>query len=61
MSKPLSIVVIGTFDTKGLEHRFVADQIRAGGHCPLLIDVGTGGTSTIEADIGRDEVFQAPG
>ena len=37
-----TIAVLGTLDTKGLEHAFVAERIRAQGHGTLLIDVGTG-------------------
>lgn len=56
--KPLTIAVLGTFDTKGAEHQFLADRIRASGHQPLLIDVGTGGQSTIVADITRAQILQ---
>ena len=37
-----TIAVLGTLDTKGEEHAFVAECIRALGHRPLLIDVGVG-------------------
>lgn len=51
-----TIAVLGTFDTKGAEHRFVADQILQRGHEVLLIDVGGHGEPQIMADITRDEV-----
>ena len=35
-----TIAVLGTFDTKGEEHAFVATVLRQRGHTPLLIDVG---------------------
>ena len=35
-----TIAVLGTLDTKGREHAFVAERIRARGHATLLIDVG---------------------
>lgn len=54
--QPLTIAVLGTFDTKGAEHLYVAQQIAQRGHRPLLIDVGTAGQSTIQADISREEV-----
>ncbi len=54
----LTIVVLGTLDTKGPEHQFVADRIRAAGHRALLIDVGTGGPSTVAADISREQILQ---
>lgn len=56
-----TIAVLGTFDTKGAEHRFVADQIRARGHRPLLIDVGGQEEPQIEADISREEVAESAG
>jgi uncharacterized protein (UPF0261 family) len=37
------IAVLGTLDTKGVEHGFVAEVIRARGHEAVLIDVGSGG------------------
>jgi len=55
----IMIAVLGTFDTKGAEHAFVADRIRQMGHCVLLIDVGTGESPTIVPDITRDEVMRA--
>jgi uncharacterized protein (UPF0261 family) len=51
-----TIVVLGTFDTKGPEHGFVADAIRRRGHTPLLIHVGTQGEPTLTPDIGLAEV-----
>ena len=36
-----TIAVIGTLDSKGHEHAFVAQEIRKAGHEPLLVDVGT--------------------
>lgn len=55
------IGVLGTLDTKGQEHAFVAEQIRARGHQPLLIDVGTGGPSQVAPDVTREQVAQAGG
>jgi uncharacterized protein (UPF0261 family) len=56
-----TIAVIGTFDTKGAEHRFVADQILLRGHQALLVDVGGHGEPQIVADISREEAAQAAG
>jgi uncharacterized protein (UPF0261 family) len=56
-----TIAVLGTLDTKGEEHAFVADLIRERGHNPLLIDVGTGSDPTITPDITRFEVAAAAG
>lgn len=54
-----TIAVLGTLDSKGEEHAFVADLIRQRGHTPLLIDVGTGEEPTIKPDITRFEVAAA--
>jgi uncharacterized protein (UPF0261 family) len=54
-----TIAVIGTLDTKGREHAFVAERIRARGHDVLLIDVGTGSEAVVPADITRAEVAAA--
>jgi len=56
-----TIAVLGTFDTKGAEHRFVADQILHRGHHVLLIDVGGHGDPQIQADITREEVAATAG
>jgi uncharacterized protein (UPF0261 family) len=56
-----TIAVLGTLDTKGREHAFVAQQIQARGHATLLIDVGTGGESTVAPDITRHDVAAAGG
>ena len=56
-----TIAVLGTLDTKGEEHAFVAEVIRARGHTPLLIDVGTLEAPTIRPDISREEVARAAG
>ncbi len=50
------IAVIGTLDSKGEEHAFVAKLIRQRGHQALLIDVGTGSEALFTADISRFEV-----
>lgn len=56
-----TIAVLGTLDTKGLEHAHVAERIRAAGHEPLLIDVGTGPPPQVAPAISRDEVAAAGG
>lgn len=48
-------------DTKGEEHAFVADLIRARGHQPLIIDVGTLEAPKLSADVPRQEVAHAAG
>ena len=54
-----TIAVLGTFDTKGEEHAFVADIIRSKGHETLMIDVGSGSEPTISPDVSRYEVAAA--
>lgn len=54
-----TIAVLGTFDTKGAEHAFVAERIRSQGFKTLLIDTGTGGPPQIKPDITREEVAAA--
>lgn len=56
-----TIAVLGTLDTKGREHAFVAERIRSRGHQVLLIDVGTGGDPVIAADLSRADVANAGG
>ena len=51
-----TIAVIGTLDSKGAEHAFVAERIRGRGHRALLIDVGSGGPPTVTPDITREQV-----
>jgi uncharacterized protein (UPF0261 family) len=55
------IAVIGTLDTKGAEHAYVAACLREFGHEPVLIDLGTGGPATVTPDITREEVAAAGG
>jgi len=56
-----TIAILGTLDTKGAEHGFVAEEIRAKGHQTLIIDVGTIGEPGIKPDITRAEVAKAAG
>lgn len=56
-----TIAVLGTLDSKGREHAFVADLIRRRGHEALLIDAGSGSPPTVRPDISREEVAAAGG
>ena len=56
-----TIAVLGTFDTKGPEHAFLAAAIHHAGFVPLLIDVGTLAAPTVVADISADTVARAAG
>ncbi|MBL9206090.1 MAG: Tm-1-like ATP-binding domain-containing protein [Opitutaceae bacterium] len=56
-----TIAVLGTLDTKGHEHAFVAAAIRAQGHATLLIDIGGLGAPQVEPDVTRETVAAATG
>jgi len=56
-----TIAVLGTLDSKGEEHAYLADLIRARGFKTLLIDVGTGAEPTVQPDVTRFEVAAAGG
>lgn len=56
-----TIAVLGTLDSKGREHAFVADVIRRRGHVPMLVDVGTLGEPQVRPDVTRQEVVAAAG
>jgi uncharacterized protein (UPF0261 family) len=55
------IAVLGTLDSKGSEHAYVAEQIRELGHIPVLIDTGTLAAPTVIPDIGREAALSAAG
>src|SRR5256885_13105265 len=54
-----TIAILGTMDTKGEEHSFVADRIKQRGHQVLVIDVGALGAPGLNPDITRREVAAA--
>src|SRR5258708_21399517 len=56
-----TIALLGTMDTKGVEHGFVAELIRARGHRTLIIDLGTEGPPQLPPDITREEVAALAG
>jgi uncharacterized protein (UPF0261 family) len=56
-----TIAILGTMDTKGGEHGFIAELIRQRGHDVLIIDVGTLGAPRLTPDIPRTEVAAAAG
>jgi len=57
----MTIAVLGTLDSKGHEHKFVADIISKLGHTPLLMDVGSGAEPQVTPDITRFDVAKAGG
>jgi len=56
-----TIALLGTMDTKGDEHEFVATQIRVRGHKTLIIDVGTAEPPRLKPDITREEMARLAG
>jgi uncharacterized protein (UPF0261 family) len=56
-----TIAILGTLDTKGIEHGFIAELIRQRGHEVLVIDVGTLSEPRLTPDIPRTEVVAAAG
>ena len=51
-----TVAVLGTFDTKGLEHAFAAQCIRERGHTVLMVDAGGLGDPQCNADIAAAAV-----
>ena len=56
-----TIAILGTLDSKGEEHAFLAELVKTRGHVSLLIDVGTGSDPTVVPDITRYQVAEAAG
>ncbi len=56
-----TILLIGTYDTKDPELRFIADRIRDQGADVLTMDVSVLGDPTVPADISKHEVAAAGG
>lgn len=52
-----TIAVLGTLDSKGQEHAFVADVIRRLGHEPLLIDAGCLEPPQVEPAVKRTDIL----
>ena len=56
-----TILVLGTFDTKGAEYSFVIDRILQAGHEVLTVDTGVLAGSTITPDVRAHEVARLGG
>lgn len=56
-----TVLLLGTFDTKGEEYSFVRDLIEANGFNVLMMDMGILGAPSFEPDIRADEVAGAAG
>ncbi len=56
-----TVAILGTLDTKGVEYKFVKDQVEANGASTLVIDVGIMGQPAFTPDIPASEVAKAAG
>lgn len=54
-----TIAILGTFDTKGAEHAFIAEHLKTQGFATLLIDVSSLADPAIVPDVSRTEVLAA--
>jgi uncharacterized protein (UPF0261 family) len=57
----MSVLLIGTLDTKGVEIGYVRDRLRAAGAPALVMDAGVIGPPAFAPDINREAVFSAAG
>jgi uncharacterized protein (UPF0261 family) len=58
---PKTILLIGTFDTKGAEYTYVRDLIAARGHRVLTLNAGVAGDPTFVPDVSAAQVAEAGG
>ena len=56
-----TVLLLGTFDTKGTEYAYLRDRIRERGVDVLLVDAGILGEPLTEPDVTRQEVAAAAG
>jgi uncharacterized protein (UPF0261 family) len=54
----MSVLLIGTLDTKGTEIAFVRDRLREAGVAVMVLDGGVLGEPAFAADIPREKVFE---
>lgn len=57
----ITVVLLGTLDTKGIEYDYLRKQVQASGCEVLLIDAGVQGVPLAAPDISRAEVALAAG
>ena len=57
----MSVLIIGTLDTKGTEFGYVRDRLRAAGVPVIVVDAGALGPPAFQPDVPREEVFAAAG
>ena len=56
-----TVLLLGTFDTKGHEYAFVCDRLRDLEVAVLLVDAGINDPVGVEPDVARDAVAEAGG
>jgi uncharacterized protein (UPF0261 family) len=56
-----TVLLLGTFDTKGVEYAYVRERLGAMGVATLVVDAGTGEPQGIVPDIAREELATAAG
>ena len=57
----MTVLLIGTLDTKGAEYAYLRDRLHAAGVETLVADTGTGGPPQgCEPDIPREELGRRP-
>jgi uncharacterized protein (UPF0261 family) len=56
-----TVLLLGTFDTKGHEYAFVCDRLRDLNVAALLVDAGINDPVGVEPDVARDVVAEAGG
>jgi uncharacterized protein (UPF0261 family) len=57
----MSVVLVGTLDTKGTEFQFVRDLLTKDGLTTLVIDAGVMGQPSFSAEVSSEDVYAAAG
>lgn len=57
----MPVILLGTFDTKGVEYQYVRDLFAAASVATLTIDAGVQGAPWFAPDVPRERVFAAAG
>jgi uncharacterized protein (UPF0261 family) len=57
----MSVLLVGTLDTKGVEFQYVRDLLRGAGVDCLVLDAGVLNPPLFNPDVSRDEVYRAAG
>lgn len=61
MSRPVTILIVGTVDTKSDEIAYMAEAVRRGGGEVRVMDVGVLGRGSVVPDISNHQVAEAAG